>query len=58
MEPECVLSFMVGASIGFVIGVFAYPDTSRYKKSSKRKKDPANWWKHGGDPFNYDEESE
>lgn len=58
MEPEHILSFIVGASIGFVVGVFAFSDDDRSRKSAKRKKDPANWWKHGGDPFNYDEEHE
>jgi hypothetical protein len=51
VTPELMFGLILGFFFGFVLASFN-TNNSQERKLKKRK-DPANWWKYGGDPFDY-----
>lgn len=68
LTPELCGAFLLGAVIGGVAGYlisdWAVSDGFRSASAElhrieeeRRRKDPANWWKYGGDPFEDSDDS-
>lgn len=53
MNSDLLFGFIMGFFFGFAFAAFNLNITSSHKR--KKKKDPANWWKYGGDPFDYNQ---
>lgn len=60
MKPDIVIVFGAGVFCGLLIAiVFDYFDRKRQRRNIEQsieearndRRDPADWWKHGGDPY-------
>lgn len=64
MENNDIFCFIMGIGAGFILASLSIKQNIPIKnslkidqqdKEDKEKKDPANWWKYGKDPFEYEE---
>jgi len=61
MEPNNIFSFVLGLSAGFILAAMCLQSNtpeqrwSGKKDQDKERKDPANWWKYGKSPFDYED---
>ena len=55
MSLDFFLGFILGFAFGFVFCIFNFNLYPTPQKKEDKEKDPANWWKYGKDPFDYNE---